>query len=123
MSKNIHVKSKSKVARGRASGRKTGGRRVKYTDEPIKLGKTVPDFLPPPEALRLTRRDRPHVTYDASTDTLTLRLSGRSVAESDEQTPGLIFDYDDQGRLVGIELLNVSELSDNPRSIEVTVNG
>ena len=31
-------------------------KKIKYTDEPIKLGATVEDFLPPPEELALKDR-------------------------------------------------------------------
>lgn len=31
--------------------RKTGKKKVKYSDEPMKTGKRVKDFLPPPEEL------------------------------------------------------------------------
>ena len=31
-------------------------KKIKYTDEPIKLGATVKDFLPPPEDLALKDR-------------------------------------------------------------------
>ena len=34
------------------------------------------------------------VHYDTETDTLTMRLSERPVAESDEASPGVILDYD-----------------------------
>ena len=49
------------------------------------------------------------VNYDAGTDTLTVILRDALVAESDEDKPGIILDYDDVGNLVSIEVLNASK--------------
>ena len=41
------------------------------------------------------------VTYDEATDTLTVLLNeGVAVAESDEDRPGFVLDYDEEGDLV-----------------------
>jgi uncharacterized protein YuzE len=99
-------------------------KRIKYTDEPIKLGKRMPDdFLPPPEWFKARRQQGIRVSYDRADDVLRMRLNDNPVARSRKDTPGVIVEYDADGKVVGIELLNASERSGNPRSIEVTVNG
>jgi len=48
------------------------------------------------------------VIYDAQTDTLTIILNEASVAESDEDKPGIILDYDVDGNVVSLEVLDAS---------------
>jgi YD repeat-containing protein len=61
------------------------------------------------------------VNYDAATDTLTVIFRDGPVAESDEDKPGVILDYDDQGNLVSIEVLDASVRVQEPRSVTLTV--
>jgi len=63
------------------------------------------------------------VVFDQETDTLTIILRPGKVAESDEQGPGLIFDYDKGGRLLSIELLDASEQVKAPQSVEFALAG
>ncbi len=50
------------------------------------------------------------VSYDSETDTLTIILKEDSkVLESDEDKPGVILDYDSEGNLVSIEILDASK--------------
>ena len=61
-------------------------------------------------------------TYDKATDTLTLVLrENAKVAESDEDKPGVILDYDKTGHVVGIEILDASKRIENPRSVEYAI--
>jgi len=59
------------------------------------------------------------VTYDRRTDTLTLLLwEDSAVAESDEDKPGFILDYDGQGNLVSLEVLDASRRVTDARHVE-----
>jgi uncharacterized protein YuzE len=58
------------------------------------------------------------VTYDRETDTLRLVFREVQIAESDEERPGLILDYDDAGELISMELLDASRRVENPKSVE-----
>ena len=60
------------------------------------------------------------VTYDAETDTLTVVLNDSVVAESDEEKPGVILDYDANGEIVGFEILDASQRVADPRNVEFT---
>ncbi len=43
------------------------------------------------------------------------------VEESDEDKPGVILDYDKDGIIVGLEVLDASKRIENPRSVEYAV--
>lgn len=49
------------------------------------------------------------VSVDKEADALYIRLSDATIHRSEEVKPGIIFDYDDQHNLVGIEILRVSK--------------
>jgi uncharacterized protein YuzE len=58
------------------------------------------------------------VTYDPETDTIRLIFSTAAIEESDEDKPGVILDYDKDGNIVGMEILDASKRVDDPRKIE-----
>ncbi len=59
------------------------------------------------------------VTYDTRTDTLTFLLrDGALVAESDEDKPGMILDYDGEGNLVSVEILDASVRVSDAQRVE-----
>ena len=57
------------------------------------------------------------VTYDKAADILTLLLRDAPVAESDEDKPGVILDYDDEGNQVSIEILDASARVTDPGTV------
>ena len=60
-------------------------------------------------------------TYDPKTDTLSIELTSGPVAESDEQKPGVILDYDAEGNLVGLEVLDASKRVAEARTMQFEV--
>ncbi len=59
------------------------------------------------------------VTYDPRTDTLNVTLrEDAQVAESDEDKPGVILDYDSDGNLVSLETLDASKRVTDARKVE-----
>jgi uncharacterized protein YuzE len=63
------------------------------------------------------------VTYDPEVDVLRILLSDAPIEESDEDKPGVILDYDKDGNVVGLEILQASKRVANPRSVEYAVEG
>ena len=61
------------------------------------------------------------VTYDPEVDVLRILFSNSPVEESDEDKPGVIIDYDKDGNLVGMEILDASKRIDNPRAVDYAV--
>lgn len=47
--------------------------------------------------------------YDAEADALYLRFTEAQVIESEEVRPGIVFDFDADGRIVAVEILDASE--------------
>lgn len=62
-----------------------------------------------------------NVVYDPKTDILTVVFRDVLVAESDEDKPGVVLDYDSEGHLVGLELLDASKQVPDCASIQFRV--
>lgn len=63
------------------------------------------------------------VTYDAEVDILRIILSDQPVDESDEDKPGIIIDYDAQGNIVSMEILDASKRGMSPHGVEYAITG
>ena len=63
------------------------------------------------------------VVYDTSTDTLTVELKTGAISESDEGKPGVILDYDAEGELLGLEILDASKHIPDVRGVHFEVAG
>ena len=61
------------------------------------------------------------VTYDPEVDVLRIVLSKAQVEESDEDKPGVILDYDRNGNIVGLEILDASKRIEDPRRVDYAV--
>jgi len=61
------------------------------------------------------------VTYDPEVDVLHIVLSNAAIQETDEGKPGVIIDYDKDGNLIGLEILEASMRVENPRALEYAV--
>ena len=62
-----------------------------------------------------------NATYDREVDILRITLSDSDIAESDEEAPGIIVDYDDKGVVVGLEILDASKLVAEPQAVEYSI--
>lgn len=63
------------------------------------------------------------IEYNQQADAMYIRLRVGTVVESDEVRPGVVFDFDAEGRVLGIEMLDVSECTDNPRELAMELVG
>jgi uncharacterized protein YuzE len=45
-------------------------------------------------------------TYDADADALFVRFADAAIIESEEVAPGVVLDFDAEGRIVAMEVLN-----------------
>ncbi len=61
------------------------------------------------------------VIYDPEVDVLRILLSDAPIEESNADKPGVILDYDQDGNVVGLEILDASKRVGDPRAIEYAV--
>ena len=58
------------------------------------------------------------IKYDQEVDVLLIQLSDSKVYESDESKPGVILDYDEEGNIIKIEILDASKRTKTPFKFE-----
>ncbi|MCL2027979.1 MAG: DUF2283 domain-containing protein [Bacteroidales bacterium] len=58
------------------------------------------------------------VKYDKNVDILYLSFNDEKIFESDEEKKGIILDYAENGKIVGVEVLNASQQATNPAKVE-----
>ena len=63
------------------------------------------------------------VIYDTKTDTLTIILKDAAVVESDEEKKGVILDYDKQGDVVSLEILDAKTRVTQPMQMVYELAG
>jgi uncharacterized protein YuzE len=63
------------------------------------------------------------IEYDQQADAMYIRFRAGDVAESEEVRPGVVLDFDAQGQVLGIEMLDVSKRTDNPRELAMELIG
>lgn len=61
------------------------------------------------------------VAYDPEADVLRILFRDVAIEESDEDKPGVILDYDKDGNVVRMEVLNASQRVENPRAVDYAV--
>jgi uncharacterized protein YuzE len=54
------------------------------------------------------------VRVDRGADAVYVNLTDRPIKESEEVADGIIVDYDAEGRIVGVEILEASKRTDDP---------
>jgi len=62
--------------------------------------------------------------YDREVDVLSINWSEAEIQESDSVSPGVILDYDSQGNVIGVEVLNASKKIKNlsPTNFKINVD-
>ncbi|OGW40449.1 MAG: hypothetical protein A2Y97_02725 [Nitrospirae bacterium RBG_13_39_12] len=63
------------------------------------------------------------ITYDPEVDVIRIVFSNSPIEESDEEKPGVILDFDKNGNVVSMEILDASKRMENPRTVEYAVAG
>ncbi len=55
---------------------------------------------------------------DHAADAVYLSLTDRPIKDSEEVADGIVVDYDEEGRIVGIEILDASERTEDPTALK-----
>jgi uncharacterized protein YuzE len=58
------------------------------------------------------------VRVDRSADAVYLNLTDAAILDSAEVADGIVVDYDAEGRIVGVEILDASKRTGNPEALK-----
>ena len=58
------------------------------------------------------------VRVDHGADAITINLTDRAIKDSAEVAGGIVVDYDAEGRIVGVEILDASKRTDDPEVLK-----
>ena len=58
------------------------------------------------------------VRVDHGADAITINLTDRAIKDSAEVADGIVVDYDAEGRIVGVEILDASKRTDDPEALK-----
>jgi uncharacterized protein YuzE len=58
------------------------------------------------------------VRVDQAADAVYLNLTDRPIKDSAEVADGIVVDYDNEGRIVGIEILDASRRTEDPAALK-----
>lgn len=61
------------------------------------------------------------ILYDPDSDMLQLTFAAGPVEETTQIAPGLVLDYDADGRVIGLEIRKASQRTDNPYGIQYQI--
>lgn len=59
-----------------------------------------------------------HVRVDHGADAVYLNLTDRAIKDSADVGDGIVVDYDAEGRIVGVEILDASKRTDDPEVLK-----
>ena len=59
-----------------------------------------------------------HLRVDRIADAIYLNLTDRAIKDSAEVADGIVVDYDAEGRIVGVEILDASKRTDDPEVLK-----
>ena len=59
-----------------------------------------------------------HLRVDHGADAIYLNLTDRPIKDSEEVAAGIVVDYDAEGRIVGVEILDASKRTDDPEVLK-----
>ena len=63
------------------------------------------------------------IKVDHAADAVYLNLTDRPIKDSEEVADGIVVDYDDEGRIVGIEILDASKRTADPSALKIQLRG